>query len=472
MCWKHKRDKDMAKSKKIRDCIMLNKMYVGTYLSSKNNNIGHEVINLLQTDEGENYISAMPYSTIGKTRIGKIGTVLLVRSHGIRTLEILAKAEIEKEVINENNEFKYSFQEEYIKGMHDEDKHKKITYGGKYLHKIYAENNNYGNGKGSLITFKVKKDGLKKVVKNKRLFITVDDNLPKDQQDSKDKIEFVLINQDKNFPPRNKPIYYSNGDKGYDELINLINNREDLWEETNTTRKIDKNYIAELLKNEKYSMIDILDKKDAENTYSNFFYHFFETNHKLFQEFAKDILGIKNFSNTFTIAREEAARIDLLIYDDKNVIVIENKIKSDINGKKHDENDNITTQLDKYYEYVTEQPKESGEDSKEKIGEWKNKFGTKDKKFYIFAPKYNKLASEEKIILPRYYPTNKNAYYTVISYDKLFDFFDRDDIKKEYESRRYYPEFLYALEKHIEPIDNHYEKEILKRFVKVIKCMS
>ncbi len=54
-----------------RDVIMLNKMYVGTYLSSKNNNIGHEVINLIQTDKGENYIAAMPYSKIAPDKIKK-----------------------------------------------------------------------------------------------------------------------------------------------------------------------------------------------------------------------------------------------------------------------------------------------------------------------------------------------------------------------------------------------------------------
>ena len=73
-----------------RDCILLTKMYVGTYLSSKNNNIGHEVINLIQTDEGENYIAAMPYSTIAQDKIGRVKTVLLVRSHTEKLLEILA----------------------------------------------------------------------------------------------------------------------------------------------------------------------------------------------------------------------------------------------------------------------------------------------------------------------------------------------------------------------------------------------
>lgn len=470
----------MEEKEKKRDCIMLNKMYVGTYLSSKNNNIGHEVINLLQTDKGENYISAMPYSTIANDKIGRIKTVLLVRSHTEKLLEILAKAEIEKEIVNEKNEFDYSFQKEYIEGKHNEDKHKEITYNGKYLHEIYAENNNFGNGKGSLITFKV--NDIRRVKNNERLYITTSNDV---LEKYKKIFKHIFFIGNINFPKQEHKTYFSptaditgtakNNQEAYinayEKLKEIIYDSDYLWEETNTTQKINNKYIEKLLENEDYSMIDILDKKDAENTYSNFFYHIFESNHKLFQKFANDILNITDMSDNFAIVREEY-RIDLLIYDEKNVVVIENKIKSDINGKLFDDNGNLkTTQLEKYYKDVTKQPDFKGKDKEEKIEEWKNKFGTKEnKKFFIFAPKYNKLASD-KIIKLNGYQDDDEAFYTIITYDELLEFFKKVE-KEAWKSIPYYPEFMYALEKHSESTDNHYEKEILKRFVKVIKRMT
>lgn len=452
---------------KERDCILLNKMYVGTYLSSKNNNIGHEVINLIQTDEGENYISVMPDSIIGDSKIGRVKTVLLVRAYGIKLLEILAKAEVE-DIGNNKKAFEYNYQVNYIKGNNDRNL-KPITYGKQYLHEIYSQNNNVGNGQGSLITFKVKKNGLHKVKHGERLFITTSKDQKEKYHNDDEKFRVVMIEEKKGFPPRNKPIYYCPNNEGYGELQEIIDDNN-LWEQTNTTKKITDDYIKELLKNEEHSMIDILDKKDAENTYSNFFYHIFDSHHELFKEFAKEVLNVDNLSDKFNIAREEA-RIDLLIYDKNNVIVIENKVKSDINGKAFDKNGKlITTQLDTYYKYVKNKP--SNHDDTE---EWNKKFGTiksENKKFYIFVPKYNKIAQEKQILLENYINDDKNAYYKVITYDKIYKFFDKDEIKSKYSSIPYYEEFLYALEKHKNDTDNHYETEILKRFVKVIAKMN
>ena len=72
---------------------MLNKMYVGEYISNEFDNIGHEFINLFQADNGKYYIYAMPYGNISNKHDNKIKTILLVRNCGKHTLEILAKAE-------------------------------------------------------------------------------------------------------------------------------------------------------------------------------------------------------------------------------------------------------------------------------------------------------------------------------------------------------------------------------------------
>jgi hypothetical protein len=115
-----------------------------------------------------------------------------------------------------------------------------------------------------------------------------------------------------------------------------------------------------------------------ELAYSNNFAHFFKKYPNLWKKFMNE-----NFSQTvkgdFTVVdsskvkeklkdveieddesgekrqlvKRELKNIDLLVIDGKSVIVIENKIRSGINGYKI--NDGVmTTQLDKYYEYVKE----------------------------------------------------------------------------------------------------------------------
>ena len=69
--------------------IILNRMYVGEYLSK---NIGHEIINLFKADNGNNYIYLNPYGSMSKEHNDKIKAILLVRYGGKNTMEILAKA--------------------------------------------------------------------------------------------------------------------------------------------------------------------------------------------------------------------------------------------------------------------------------------------------------------------------------------------------------------------------------------------
>ena len=79
--------------------ILVNKMYVGSYLENEHN-IGHEVINLLRADgkvdsngDGQNYIYVQPYGTMEKEHNNKIDTIVLVRNTGIpEALEVLGQA--------------------------------------------------------------------------------------------------------------------------------------------------------------------------------------------------------------------------------------------------------------------------------------------------------------------------------------------------------------------------------------------
>ena len=67
-----------AKPKPASREVIINKMYVGGYLS-EGDNIGHEIINLYKADNGKNYIYLNSQGTIELSRGENSITVLLVR---------------------------------------------------------------------------------------------------------------------------------------------------------------------------------------------------------------------------------------------------------------------------------------------------------------------------------------------------------------------------------------------------------
>ena len=54
----------------MKAAIVLNRMYVGDYLAS---NLGHEIINLYQADNGGNYIYLNSTGDFVKAHQGKVG---------------------------------------------------------------------------------------------------------------------------------------------------------------------------------------------------------------------------------------------------------------------------------------------------------------------------------------------------------------------------------------------------------------
>ena len=69
--------------------IVLNRMYTGSYLST---NLGHEVINMFQADNGKHYLYLNARGNFDKKAGEKISDMLLVRYVGENRLEILAWA--------------------------------------------------------------------------------------------------------------------------------------------------------------------------------------------------------------------------------------------------------------------------------------------------------------------------------------------------------------------------------------------
>ena len=312
--------------------ILINKMYVGEYLLD---NIGHEIINLIPADgnadkngDGQNYIYINPIGTIGKEHNDRIDTVILVRNTGLpNTLEVLAQAwdleqiaKIDKSTHNKEIKTICQLQDEYIKNHN-------VTYYGKFINEIFSQNKDNENAVS--ITFKANKLRRPK----KKLYISFNKEQHERLQSIDNEIvDIIYLNKQNNvnskfvnIAKRSQKMYIDKQKEfAFQQLKDMLEN-ETLWEDKNTT----KNTIT--IKEDEYdeyNFIDLVDKQNAEVTYSNLFQHIFQSSPELFQKFAKEVLSkdkygdeelnehgkILNISQDINITREEA-HIDLLIRD-------------------------------------------------------------------------------------------------------------------------------------------------------------
>ena len=136
------------------------------------------------------------------------------------------------------------------------------------------------------------------------------------------------------------------------------------WKESN--KKISKSDLKES-KSRKISLFDIVPKLQRdENCFSDILKHFMDRDKGEWQKIFEKLCEDSNIGKVCSIEREKDAtvgkkkngnnsdsnggRIDLLIRTEKAYIVIENKIKSDINSKESDGVD--ANQLKRYRDYV------------------------------------------------------------------------------------------------------------------------
>ena len=404
--------------------IIINKMYVGAYLS-EGDNIGHEIINLYKADDGKNYIYLNSQGTIelshGENRI----TILLVRKFASKTYKVLAK--VEGVTILDFADSKLPREERY-KGQVALG----LTYGGISLVDLFNENLYHGSledEKNAYTTFVADK-----VIKPKnQLYITDDSSV------SGDNTYFIRTN--KGFGKQTLREFYNENDKpdSFADLNQIIEYRE-LWEDANTTQAISE--LPELQKDPYFNFLNIIRQEDNELAFSNMFAYFFNINREAFSRFASDILHIE-MQTDFTIEREKK-NIDLLISDENNAVVIENKIKSSINGvdDRHDiYSDQVQSQLKKYYHFVTSD----------------DEYLKKTASCFIFSPNYN------RIELSKFSCGEK---YTIVYYREIYNFFVEN--RRLFDEVPYFDDFINAMYRHTKDYDNDLEEEMQRRFQNTI----
>lgn len=434
-----------------KDIILIAKMYTGEYI---NESIGHEIINFFKPDNREDFFGYIIHKGLVKNT-ERIHTILLVSDVKDGEVKVIAKIENPEFIIKEDItlEDQKEEQEKYIENEN-------VRYGGVLLNKIKRTTDDYG----IYITYKAKR-----IEELKEEYSIILGKSNKQEDINKNiKVTWNIGHQYgyvcKNGRTSKDKIY--NTEEDYTKINNLI--KSDKWKikECNEIGEKELNKYNSLYDGDE-SFLDIIEKNYDETIFSNLLYHYFY-NKKMFKDFAKTVLKIDNLSGNFKMEKEKATysdsqkgRIDLWCEDETNKIcvVIENKIKSGINGRYYDNDIGKGlkgSQLTKYKKWI--------EDFKENQEKYKDYL----KYYFIFVPNYKKDELENHIRENDLMPHKENGedLYTIVSYYEIFEYFNRQDIKeKMIKEDRYYIDFLKALSKHIYTAD----KEMERKFVSAIK---
>ena len=404
-------------------CILVIKMYNGDYLN-EGSNIGHEVINLFRADNGRHYIYCLPGGTIGVSKDGKVTDILLVQNVGNNTLKVLARINNISSDQHIAKHCKFS-KEEIQQHVINYALEQNVTYNQKPISSIFVANKYKSEQDISSVnfTFEVESEQYREPLND--IYLT--------SKTGQYALSNTKFRQTEYFTSANK--------EDFRTLCALIDD-DTIWQNEDTAP-----FVNNRTPNpDRYTFLTLCHKEYDELSYSNMLAYYFENNPAILQDFVNKILGLP-FKAPFSVKREYK-HTDILIENaDGAAIILENKIKSGINGLSEDGRN----QLDKYVEEISRQ------------------YGLENTYGFVLCPNYNiikisnyKNAANQHLIA-RYYTKSKE---NVIPYIKLFDFFD---IYKENVNDKYYEDFLKALKLHSSKSDTTLRDIMLERFLAITK---
>lgn len=450
--------------------IIINRMYAGKYLT-EGENIGHEIINLIRSDNGNNYLwlNADGNCDISKF-VDKQGNniydeiiMLMVRMYGHRQWKVLAKAEINMDSISDYMVPKFS--EKYHRVQVEKIKEENICYGGQPLNLVF--NKNYFNGylqSGIDIYFTFKAD-------NVYFPVMSAENIEKTVLD---------ITNISGLANQSLRMYFTEDKNAetYGIFNDIIDGKTFDWEKENTTEKVSDDFSDN--DEDRDYFLKIINEEYRELTFSNLLAYFLK-NKKVMSMFAKEVLKLNDFNEeSYSIAREEK-NIDLFISSPNHYIIIENKIRSGLIR----ETKNMEKKIREYFCV------EGSKFLPQKADELLKVFNSADyhyqtDRYYAYA--CGSIAQQNRksqingyVLFPNYMvhsiskeiaDTLFKENYASLTYRDLYEFFYR--IRKNSElwnesERKYLDEYLLAIKKHTKDVDNSFEEEMKARFYKQIK---
>lgn len=379
--------------------IVLNRMYVGDYIVS---NLGHEVINLYQADNGEHYIYLNSTGDFVKTHQGRIGYMLFVKYYGKGEVEVIGKAEGLEDVYASNPEIKQK-QIDFIRSEGG------ITYGGASILDIFkgSEQQNV------FITYKAQK--VYESRSDRRIFIRFYNENSESCTCRHEPGDVVIslegyrqakaslkqyIYQDGTYKGDLSRSNVEEKKRDYRKIFDTLICDSALWVESHNRFDYEELNISS---QRRVSLFDICQIQNDENKFSNALAYFMERTEyfPLWRDFFRRF-GIE-LTEGFTVSREESCtnggRIDLLVRAQDDLVVIENKIKSDINSI---EEDGEGKQLRRYFDYANCRVSQSD-----------CPYFGKTIHYVILTPKYNIPVIEDE---------QMRDVYKVVTYADLYDY--------------------------------------------------
>ncbi len=392
----------------MKDIILLNNLFNGEYIKEK---VGGEIINLYQSDNNKYYIYVNPYGNINKNWDDRIKHILFIRSVGNGVVKVIGKAEIEEQIshnaIRKTGAGIDDYQKKYI------DKNN-ITYGNVKIDELGSWSNYFMTFEAKTV-YKAKTD----------IYLTTNENqtYPTDST-------FVLENI-KKINNQSQKLYIEPSNINYEVLEKVLQN-SNFWKKD----KVGKVDLSESKASTK-SFLSIIKKENDELVNSNLLAYFLENDRIFWSDFVEKVLEISNenvINGNPKITRESIGNIDLLIEVGGCAIIIENKIKSGINGQKN----NGYSQLEKYVKIADEYFKNSN----------------RTLYFYVLRPDYN---NEDYTVF------NEGNRYSEIKYSKIYEIIENRN------NGLHFDEFKRVVKKHSAEYDNELFELMNDRFIEQIR---
>ena len=476
-----------------KECILVNIMYSGDYLNEKRSsseNIGHEWINLVKPDDPNqpHYIYITKDGNLDYNKY-KISTVLFARAiskeRGNNRVEVIAMA-TGCTPIDERARKRIG----------------KINYGGVPLSKIFEQNEYHGESDpiAALATFTAKR-----VVRVKKEYSIV---LYSEKSGEKGLAEVVSVRTSGKTRevqltkcPNNQALrmYVDTKSK---KFKNLLENHS-LWDGEVSTLQIPKPS-KEIQIPLSSCFLSLTGQLHDELSCSNMIAHFLLRHEGLRIDFLKWLGQMKKLQTTFkkrivTIEREEN-HVDLLIRVDggnrRYMIVIENKIRSNINGKKKQGKDQLDVYAQKTFDKCECKTMEEIHPLKNRRNSRKNSKNNNSAKkqasantketenkdcgripwFFLLTPKYNRFEESELSktikVVRKGKEDERKVEYTQIFYGDLhkcfLDFYRKEEWKPGCIEQVQFNEFLTALKAHDRTTDNINEDMMTERVLAAI----
>lgn len=468
-------------------------MYVGDYLAS---NLGHEVINLLIADpiaedagtrdeKPRHFIYLNPFGSLDSSH-SQLDVMLMTRYIGDSTFQVVAMAKgLEPAdgvtLRKGGNTARYTDEQPDIRNAQlDYIKKHNIRYDGVLLNEIF----NDAEQQNIFVTYKaetvlIPKDDVEIYIK----YIKPENRKDKtaEQKDIENKMvrktpdsvgdKKVCVHVKNNGIPKTalKSYIYQDqsGLQDYDRIKDAIIDNDKLWQPLQS-HKNDSIFADHY---DKISLFDICAIENDENRISNALAYFMSQKeyYNIWQTFFKEIFNDISLKEDFKVFREYDAklknpkgnksdkedkeyseadiansggRIDLLIDDNENLIVIENKIKSDINKKAGEKSIN---QLSGYYHFC-----ETNKELKKR----------KNRKYLVLHPDYNKVHIGDKM----------GKHYTPVSYSRLYHHLNKEPFKTQIDKDANFSALRTVLFRHTLPTSNYYlYYDMMKKYKARIK---